>query len=274
MANYSLDDVKKLREFTGAGMMDAKKALDEADGNYDEAVKVIRKKGQKKVATRADREAREGLVAVNIDGTKGFVIELNSETDFVAKSDKFVALGNEIVELVAKNDAANLDEALKISTEDGTLADTIINQGAAFGEKVELKKVEKIEGDKLTTYAHKTAKDLPPAIAVIVATDGGDEDEIKSVAQHIAALNPKYTSIEDIPADIIATEKEIASSKIPAGKPENIIEKILEGSLKKFYQEVVLLEQPLAKDDSITVQQALDKAGATLKGFVRVRVGE
>ncbi|WP_402467775.1 translation elongation factor Ts [Isoptericola aurantiacus] len=278
MANYTAADIKALRERTGAGMLDVKKALDESDGNTEQAIEIIRKKGLAKAAKREGNTASEGLVAVKIeDGAAGQVatmIELNAETDFVVKNENFIALAETVLESVAAAAATDAESGLAASAGEGTVADTIAAQGATMGEKVVLRRVARVEGPKVTAYLHKTAKDLPPSIGVLVVTDEAAEPVAKDVAQHIAALAPQYLTRDDVPADVVDKEREIARERsIAEGKPEAALPKIVEGRLNGFFKEAVLVDQPLAKDTKTTVGKHVAATGGTLTGFVRFRVG-
>ncbi len=278
MANYTAADIKALRERTGAGMLDVKKALDEAGGNAEQAVEIIRKKGLARAAKREGNATSEGLVAVKVaDGGTGQVatmIEVNSETDFVAKNSTFIALADNVLEAVAAAGAADLDAALAAPAGEGTVADLIAAQGATMGEKIVLRRVARVEGPKVTTYLHKTAKDLPPSIGVLVVTDEAAEPVAKDVAQHVAAMAPKYLTREDVPAEVVEKEREIAREvSIGEGKPEAALPKIVEGRLNGFFKEVVLVDQPLAKDPKTTVAKHVAATGGELEGFVRFRVG-
>ncbi|NOV96832.1 translation elongation factor Ts [Isoptericola halotolerans] len=278
MANYTAADIKALRERTGAGMLDVKKALDEADGNADKAVEIIRKKGLARAAKREGNAASEGLVAVKVAegdaGQAATLIELNSETDFVAKNDQFIALADAVLEAVAAAGAADLDAALAAPAEGGTVADLVAAQGATMGEKIVLRRVARVEGPKVTAYLHKTAKDLPPSIGVLVVTDAAAEPVAKDIAQHVAAIAPKFLTRDDVPADTVAKEREIAlETSKNEGKPEAALPKIVEGRLNGFFKEVVLLDQPLAKDPKTTVAKHVASTGGELLGFVRFRVG-
>ena len=278
MANYTAADIKALRERTGAGMLDVKKALDEADGNAEKALEIIRVKGLKGVAKREDRATSEGLVAVKIadvdGGQAATMIELNSETDFVAKNEIFVSLAESVLEAVAAAGATELDAALAAPAGDGTVTEFIDGQAATLGEKLVLRRVVRVEGPKITAYLHKTAKDLPPSIGVLVVTDAAAEAVAKDVAQHVAAIAPTYLTRDDVPAETVAKEREIAlETSKNEGKPEAALPKIVEGRLNGFFKEVVLLDQPLAKDPKTTVAKHVAATGGEVQGFVRFRVG-
>jgi len=278
MANYTAADIKALRERTGAGMLDVKKALDEAEGNTDQAIEIIRKKGLAKAAKREGNTASEGLVAVKIEdsaaGQVATMVELNAETDFVVKNENFLALAESVLESAAAAGATDAESALAAPSGDATVADTIAAQGATMGEKVVLRRVVRVEGPKVTAYLHKTAKDLPPSIGVLVVTDETAEPVAKDVAQHVAALAPQYLTREDVPADVVDKEREIARERsIAEGKPEAALPKIVEGRLNGFFKEAVLVDQPLAKDTKTTVGKHVAATGGSLIGFERFRVG-
>jgi elongation factor Ts len=268
VANYTAADVKRLRELTGAGMMDCKNALAESDGDFDKAVEVLRIKGAKDVGKRAERATAEGLVAAK----GGALIELNSETDFVAKNDEFKALADEVVTAAAAAKTSDVEELKGAKVGDRTVGEAIEALSAKIGEKIELGRVAWFEAP-VTAYLHKRAADLPPAIGVLVQYDGG-EDGAKGAARQIAAMRPQYLTRDDVPAEIVAKEREIAeATSREEGKPEQAIAKITEGRLNGFFKDVVLLEQPSVTESKKNVQAVLDEAGTTVKGFVRFEVG-
>ncbi|MBL0886471.1 translation elongation factor Ts [Myceligenerans indicum] len=278
MANYTAADIKALREKTGAGMLDVKKALDEADGNAEKAIEVIRKKGLARAAKREGNATSEGLVAVTVsdtaDGQVATMIELNAETDFVVKNEKFIALADAVLAAAAAAGATDEVSASAAPAGDGTVADLIAAEGATLGEKVVLRRAARVEGPKVTTYLHRTAKDLPPSVGVVVVTDEAGAAVAKDVAQHVAALAPKYLTRDEVPADVVEKEREIARERsIAEGKPEAALPKIVEGRLNGFFKEVVLVDQPLAKDSKTTVGKYVAGANGTLQAFVRFRVG-
>ncbi|WP_030482418.1 translation elongation factor Ts [Nocardioides aequoreus] len=263
-------DVKKLRDLTGAGMMDSKKALEETDGDFDKAVEVLRVKGAAKAAKRgAEREATSGLVA----NAGGALVELKSETDFVAKNDDFVAAAQRIAE-AADAARATDTESLRAAELDGkTVGEVVDGLAVTIGEKIELGEVAYFEGQSVT-YLHKRAADLPPAVGVLVEYDGADADAARGVAMQIAAMKPQYLSREDVPAELVAKEREIgAATAREEGKPEQIIERVAEGRLNGFFKEVVLLEQPSVSESKKSVKAVLDEAGVTVKRFARFEVG-
>lgn len=275
MANFTAADVKALREQTGAGMMDVKKALTEADGDAEKALEIIRLKGLKSLSKREGRQASAGLLAAQTDGTVGVLVEVNSETDFVAKSDPFIAFGQNVLEAAIAADASTLEELQAASYEGKTVEELTTDAGALLGEKIVVRRVARVEGENVAVYLHKTSKDLPAQVGVLLAVAGENTDEIAhDVAVHIAAMSPKYLDSESIPADQIETEKRVArETAIAEGKPEKILDKIVEGRLKGFFKENTLLDQDFAKDSKKSVAQVLSEAGATATAFARFRVG-
>ncbi len=270
MANISAADVKRLRDLTSAGMMDSKRALEEADGDFDKAVEVLRVKGSAKAAKRgAERTASAGLVATA--GTA--LIELNSETDFVAKSDEFVAVAQQIAD--AANEAKPADtEALKgVALGDSTVGETVEGLAVRIGEKIELGRVAVFDGSAVS-YMHRRASDLPPTVGVLVEYDGGDEAAARGAAMQVAAMRPQYVSRDEVPEDIVSKEREIAEATArEEGKPEQALPKIIEGRVNGFFKDVVLLDQPSVQDSKKNVKAVLDAAGVTLKRFARFEVG-
>jgi elongation factor Ts len=270
MANYTAADVKRLRELTGAGMLDSKNALVESDGDFDKAVELLRIKGAKDVGKRAERATAEGLVAAK----DGALIELNSETDFVAKNAEFQSVADQIVAAAAAAKATDVD-ALKVAkVGDTTVEQTIADLSAKIGEKLELRRAAYF-GGTVETYLHKRAADLPPAVGVLVEYTGSDRDAAHAVALQIAALKAKYLTREDVPEDIVANERRIAEETARnEGKPEQALSKIVEGRVTGFYKDVVLLDQPAVSDNKKTVKALLDAAGVTVTRFVRFEVGQ
>lgn len=277
MANYTAADVKKLRELTGAGMMDCKKALDEADGSVEGAVEALRIKGQKGVAKREGRSAENGAVVslVSEDNTSGVLLELKCETDFVAKGEKFQAVANALAAHVAATSPADLAALLGSEIEAGKTVQAYVDEANAnLGEKIVLDRFEQFKGAYVSVYMHRTMPDLPPQIGVLVELDQADADLAKGLAQHIAAFAPKYLSREDVPAEIVETERRVAEETTRAeGKPEAALPKIVEGRVNGFFKEATLLGQPYALDNKKSVQKVLDEAGVTLKRFSRIKVG-
>ncbi|MFF2850472.1 translation elongation factor Ts [Streptomyces sp. NPDC058001] len=280
MANYTAADVKKLRELTGAGMMDCKKALDEADGNVEKAVELLRVKGQKGVAKREGRSAENGAVVSLIadDNTSGVLLELKCETDFVAKGEKFQAVANHLAAHVAKTSPADIQALLASEIEPGKTVQAYVDEANAnLGEKIVLDRFAQFTGGYVAAYMHRTMPDLPPQIGVLVELDKANDEAAavaRSVAQHIAAFSPKYLSREDVPADVVEAERRIAEeTSRKEGKPEAALPKIVEGRVNGFFKEVTLLDQPFAHDNKKSVRKVLDEAGVTLKRFTRVKVG-
>ncbi|MER7793705.1 translation elongation factor Ts [Streptomyces sp. NPDC097640] len=277
MANFTAADVKKLRELTGAGMMDCKKALDEADGSVDKAVEVLRVKGQKGVAKREGRSAENGAVVSLIadDNSSGVLVELKCETDFVAKGDKFIAAANAIAAHVAKTSPADLEALLASEIEPGKTVQAYVDEAnATLGEKIVLDRFAQLSGGYVAAYMHRTMPDLPPQVGVLVELDKEDATVAKDIAQHIAAFAPKFLSRDEISAEAVENERRVAEATArEEGKPEAALPKIVEGRVTGFFKENVLVDQPFAKDNKKTVQKILDEAGVTLKGFARFRVG-
>ena len=270
MANYTAADVKRLRELTGAGMLDCKNALVETDGDFDKAVEALRIKGAKDVGKRAERATAEGLVAAK----DGALIELNSETDFVAKNDEFQAVADQIVAAAAAAKATDIDALKAAKVGDTTVEQVIADLSAKIGEKLELRRVAYFDGT-VETYLHKRASDLPPAVGVLVEYTGSDKEAAHAVALQIAALKAKYLTREDVPEDVVANERRIAEETARnEGKPEQALTKIVEGRVTGFYKDVVLLDQPSVSDSKKTVKALLDEAGVTVTRFVRFEVGQ
>ena len=263
-------DVKKLRDLTGAGMMDAKKALTETEGDFDKAVEVLRVKGQAKAAKRgAEREATAGLVA----HAGGALVEVNSETDFVAKNEDFIAAAQEIAEAADANKAGDAETLKGVSLGDRTVGAVVEDLAVKIGEKIELGRVAYFGGSTVV-YMHRRAADLPPAVGVLVEYEGDDADAARAAAMQIAAMRPAYVSRDEVPEGIIAKEREIAEATArEEGKPEGALPKIIEGRLNGFFKEVALLDQPSVTDSKKTVKAVLGAAGVTVKRFARFEVG-
>ncbi len=275
MANISAADVKRLRELTGAGMMDCKNALVEADGDFDKAVELLRIKGSAKAAKRdAGRTTSAGLVAARVDGGVGTLVEVNSETDFVAKSEPFIALADQVLEQAVKVGAGDAQALLDSEVEPGkTVRELLTEANATIGEKIEVRRVARLEAPHVASYLHRTSPDLPPQIGVLVATDAVG-DVAKDVAMHIAAMAPVYLTRDEVPADVVASERRIAEETArEEGKPEQALPRIVEGRVNGFFKDSVLLEQAFAKENKKTVQQVLTEAGVTATGFARFKVG-
>jgi elongation factor Ts len=277
MANYTAADIKALRERTGAGMMDVKKALDEANGDTDKAIEIIRVKGLKGATKREGRAAAEGLVAATVENGVGVMVELNCETDFVAKAEKFINLGDAVLTTAVSSGAADLESLLAAEYNGRTLGEHVTEEGALMGEKVVVRRIARVEGAFVDAYLHKTSKDLPAQVSVLLAVDS-DSDEAKAaahdIAVHTAAYSPTYLTREDVPAETVENERRIADETARAeGKPEQALPKIVEGRLTGFFKEIVLEDQPFAKDPKTTVGKVASEAGTKVTGFARFRVG-
>ncbi len=274
MADVSLADIKALRERLGTGMVDTKNALVEAEGDFEKAVEILRLKGAKGNAKRADRSTSEGLIAAVESATATTMIELACETDFVAKSDKFVALGNTVLAALADSGAETLDAALAVAVDGKTVAALIDDEAAILGEKVELRRIVRIAGDKFSIYLHRTNKDLPPQVGVVLAYEGDDVETARSIAQHISFADPQYLSKEDVPASEVENERRIVEEiSRGEGKPEAALPKIVEGRVGAFFKQVALLEQDYARDNKLTISKVVADAGLTVTGFARFKVG-
>jgi elongation factor Ts len=274
MADFSLADLKTLRERLGTGMVDSKNALVEAGGDLEKATEILRLKGAKSNAKRADRSTSEGLVAAKESGNTATLIELASETDFVAKNDKFVALADAVLDAAVAAGATSVEEALAAPATGGTVADLISNEAAILGEKIELRRLAVVTGDAFAIYLHKTSKDLPPQVGVVVGYTGSDADTARSIAQHISFANPEFLAREDVPAEAVENERRIVEEiSRGEGKPEAALPKIIEGRLGAYYKQVALLEQDYAKDNKQQVKKVLADAGITVSGFARFKVG-
>jgi elongation factor Ts len=277
MANYTAADIKALRERTGAGMMDVKKALDEANGDAEKAIEIIRIKGLKGATKREGRSTAEGLVAAKVTDGVGVMIEVNCETDFVAKADKFIQLADKVLAVAVESGAADLETLLAIDVDGKPLSEVVVEEGAVLGEKVVVRRIARIEGGTVDAYLHKTSKDLPAQVGVLFAVEGeGDAAATAAhdVAVHVAAMAPNYLSREDVPAELVESERRIAEETAKAeGKPEAALPKIVEGRVTGFYKGEVLLDQAFAKDSKKTVAQVLEEAGVKATAVARFRVG-
>jgi elongation factor Ts len=279
MANYTTADIKALREKTGAGMLDVKKALDEADGDVVRAEEILQVKGQKGVAKREGRTTSNGLVALKVEdgsaGQVGTLVEIDCETDFVAKGEPFQALAAKVLDQAVAIGADSPETLLASEIEPGTTVQQVVDQAnAAIGEKIVVSKVARVEGHAVTSYVHRTNPDLPPQIGVLVAYEGSDETVARDVAMHIAAMSPTVLTREEIASEIVDSERRVAEEKTRAeGKPEQAIAKIVEGRVNAFFKENVLLEQEFTKDPKKSVAQVLKEAGATATNFARFKVG-
>ena len=274
MAQITASLVKELRERTGAGMMDCKKALTQTDGDIDAAIDYLRENGIAKAAKKADRIAAEGLSYIEVKGNKAVILEINSETDFVAKNEKFVALVKNVAEAILAAEPKTLEEALQVEAQGGTV-EAVINEGiATIGEKLSLRRFEvlsKTDADAFGAYSHMGGR-----IGVLTLVEGStDEEAAKDVAMHIAALAPRYLDESEVPADVLEHEKKVLTEQaLNEGKPANIVEKMIVGRINKFLEEITVVNQKFVKDDSFTVEKFLASKGGKLAKFVRYEVGE
>ena len=274
MANFTAADVKALREQTGAGMMDVKKALTEADGDAEKALEIIRLKGLKSLSKREGRQASAGLLAAQTDGTVGVLVEVNSETDFVAKNQKFIDFSNEVLAAAVASGAADLDALLAAPMGEGTVKDRLDAFAAIIGEKLQVGRIVRVEGENVDLYLHQTNPDLPPQVGVFVVTDAAGKDVAHDIAMHVAAYMPAYLDRDSVPADVLEKERAtLEKITLEEGKPANIVPKIVEGRLNAFYKDNCLVDQAFARDPSKSVGQVLKEAGAKVTDFVRVHVG-
>jgi elongation factor Ts len=274
MANFTIADIKALREQLGTGMVDTKKALEEADGDVEKAVEILRLKGAKGNAKRADRSTSEGLVVARELNGKVTLVELACETDFVAKNDRFIALADKVADAAAAVGADSVEAALAAPAGSGTVEALISDEAAIIGEKVELRRVRTLSGDKFEIYLHKTSKDLPPQVGVVLAYTGEDAETARSIAQHISFANPSYLSRDEVPEDEVEKERQIVTEiSRNEGKPEAALPKIVDGRVNAFFKQVSLLDQDYAKDNKQSVAQVAKDAGITLTGFARFKVG-
>ena len=274
MANFTAADVKALRERTGAGMMDVKKALTEADGDAEKALEIIRLKGLKSLSKREGRQASAGLLAAQTDGTVGVLVEVNSETDFVAKNQKFIDFSNEVLAAAVASGAADLDALLAAPMGEGTVKDRLDAFAAIIGEKLQIGRIVRVEGENVDLYLHQTNPDLPPQVGVFVVTDAAGKSVAHDIAMHVAAYMPAYLDRDSVPADVLDKERAtLEKITLEEGKPANIVPKIVEGRLNAFYKDNCLVDQAFARDPSKSVGQVLKEAGAKVTNFVRVHVG-
>ena len=265
--------IKELRDLSGAGLMDCKKALEASNNDIDEAIDYLRKKGISKAAKKADRVAAEGLSTVVIDGNNASIVEVNCETDFVAKNEKFVNLVNKIADLIVKNDVKTMEEAMSLSTEEGTLSDTIVNFTATIGEKISFRRfarLSKTDSQNFGSYIHMGGR-----IAVLTLLEGADEETAKDVSMHAAAMRPSYVKREDVPAEEVERETSVLKEQaMNEGKPAEIAEKMVNGRINKFYKEICLEEQDFVKDSDMTVGAFVKSKNGSIVNMVRFEVGE
>jgi len=277
MANISAADVKRLREQTGAGMMDCKNALTEADGDFEAAVEILRLKGAKDVTKRATRTAGNGLVTAELDGNvAGVLVELNCETDFVAKNDQFQAAAAKIAKAALASGVTDRLALLTTEVESGKTVEALIEDASAsIKEKIELGRFARFESGYVTSYLHRSDRDLPPTLGVLVQLDKPSEEVARDLAQQIAAMRPLYTTRDEVPADVVEKERRIAEQITrDEGKPEQAIPRIVEGRLGAFFKDVVLVEQAFVKEPKQSVAQVLKGDGVTVRAFARFQVGQ
>ena len=264
--------VKELREKTSAGMMDCKKALVETNGDMSAAIDWLRERGIAKAAKKSDRVAAEGLCSVAIDGNTAVIFELNSETDFVAKNEQFLSLLDKLGKILVANKPANVEEALAIEVDGTTVDAMLIEATSTIGEKITLRRltvVEKADNEFFGSYLHMGGR-----IAALTVVEG-KEEVAKDAAMHAAAINPQYLTVDQVPAEVVAKEREILTQEaLNEGKPANIVEKMVEGRIRKFLADVCMLEQPFVKDGDVTVAKYANNNGSTIKLFIRLEVGE
>ena len=277
MANFTAADVKRLREQTGAGMMDCKNALNEADGDIEAAVELLRLKGAKDVNKRATRTAANGLVVAELDGTQaGVLVELNCETDFVAKTDLFQQTAKQIADAAIGAQAADRLTLLTTEARPGVTVEQLIDEvGASLKEKLELGRFARFEGGYVASYLHRSDAALPPTLGVLIQLDKDNAEVAKDLAQQVAAMRPLYTTRDQVPADVVEKERRIAEQITrDEGKPEQAIGKIVDGRLNAYFKDVVLTEQAFVKDQKTAIKQVLAQNGVTVTGFARFQVGQ
>ena len=274
MAKFTAADVKALREQTGAGMMDVKKALTEADGDAEKALEIIRLKGLKSLSKREGRQALAGLLAATTDGTVGVMVEVNSETDFVAKNQKFIDFANEVLAAAVASKASDTDALLAAPMGGGTVKDRLDAFAAIIGEKLQIGRVVRVEGDNVDLYLHQTNPDLPPQVGVFVVTDAAGKAVAHDIAMHVAAYMPSYLDRDHVPADVLDKERAtLEKITLEEGKPEHIVPKIVQGRLEAFFKDNCLVDQAFARDPFKSVGKVLKEAGASVSDYVRVHVG-
>ncbi len=277
MAGVAAADVKRLRELTGAGMMDCKRALEEAEGDFDKAIEVLRIKGAKDVGKRQDRNASNGLVHAHFEGTShGVLLELNCETDFVAKTQGFQDLAAQVTSFVATTKPGDVAELMAAEIESGQTVQELLNEAnISLGEKIEIRRFARFEDGSVFVYLHKHDPALPPSVGALVELDVDNEELAKGIAQHIAAMAPRYLTREDVPADVVANERRIAEETArEEGKPEAAISKIVDGRTNGFFKDTCLLEQSYVRDNKKTIKTILAESNANVTRFARFKVGQ
>lgn len=279
MAAITAALIKQVREETGAGMMDVKKALTEAEGDVARAKEIIRAKGIQAAGKREGRKAQEGTIASTVvdsaNGQTGYAVELNSETDFVAKTPKFVDFADTVLAAAVKVNANGIDDVLAAPSDKGTVKESVEEAAALFGEHVKIGQFAKIEGPRVEIYAHKKSAEMPPSIVAMIATDEAGAAVAHEAALQISAMGAQWLSREDVPEDIVESERRVATEKsLAEGKPEKIVPKIVEGRLNAFFNENVLLEQAYVKDPSKTIGDLFKEVGGQALAFARLEVGK
>lgn len=276
MASVNMADVKRLREITAAGMMDCKKALEEAEGDFDRAIELLRLKGAKDVGKREARTASNGLVALKQDGDSvAALLELNCETDFVAKGDRFQELAAQVVAHVLATRPADVASLLESSFDGQTVKERLDAANATLGEKIEVRRFAVVEGGYVGAYMHKTDPALPPAVGVLVQLDKPNAEVAKDIAQHAAAMAPQYLKPDSVPADVVDKERKLFEEMTrEEGKPEAAIGKIVDGRVKGWYKDFTLLEQAFVKDNKKSVGKYAEENGVQVQAFVRFKVGQ
>lgn len=265
--------VKELRDKTGAGMMDCKKALTATEGDLDKAVDWLREKGIAKAAKKQSRIAAEGLVSVLVNGNEAVVYELNCETDFVAKNENFRTLTDKVGNAILNSTASNLEEALTVELDGKTLEDVLVENTAQIGEKISLRRVSRVL--KADTAAFGAYTHMGGKIIALTVVEGVDEESAKDVAMHVAAINPKYLSSEDISEEVIEHERQVLTNEaLNEGKPASIVDKMVEGRLNKYLKEICLVNQPFVKDPDVTVEKFVNSKKGAIVSFIRLEVGE
>ncbi|NUT43173.1 MAG: elongation factor Ts [Thermoactinospora sp.] len=276
MASVNMADVKRLRELTAAGMMDCKKALEESEGDFDRAVEILRLKGAKDVGKRESRTASNGLIAVKQDGeSAAALLELNCETDFVAKGERFQELAAEVVDHILASKPADVPALLVSEYAGKSVQNHLDEANAALGEKIEIRRFAVLEGGYIGAYMHKTDPQLPPAVGVLVQLDKPNADVAKDIAQHAAAMAPKYLNAEAVPAEVVEKERALFEEMTrDEGKPEAAIAKIVEGRVNGWYKDFTLLQQAFVKDNKKSIAKYADENGVEVLAFVRFKVGQ
>ena len=278
MANYTTADIKALREKTGAGMLDVKKALDEANGDAEKAIEIIRVKGLKGIAKREGRAASAGLIAAKVvdsgNGQVGVLVEINAETDFVAKNQKFLDYAEQVLTAALDSGATDAEALAEVEVDGSTVKALTDGMQAVIGEKIVVRRLARLSGEVVSLYLHRTNPDLPAQVGVLVSTDKAAEEVAHDVAMHIAAYSPKYLERSQVPAEDVEKERAIVEETTRAeGKPEKALPKIVEGRMNAFYKENCLVDQAYAKDPKTTVGKVVAATGGKINGFARFRVG-